>query len=261
MMRYQRTEFEGEGGSSEELQQQQRSSRGRSSSPTSSTDGTVIFPPDITRGFDNPNTNFDVVFKPTSTELVTENGDGGRHSETGNRRLMDEVIHPMVHIARPSNLPRRSPYERHHRHQHASSSSSSNVKFFKWKLRLPSFLRSIPFLSSSSSLPRTSSFQHHRSSSSSSSRRNPSLFFLIWERTSLLEKLLLSTTICLTITLVILSMLLIEKTTRLQDILHHSQFPDSGGKGTDKSTKGLPLQILVDHFLICPIVGHEITDA
>lgn len=106
MPRYQRTEFDEDRASG-------------SDNSTSTVDGTVIFPPDITKGFSNPNSDFDVVFKSSDTNGFGNNQD---HDSC----ITGSPLHPMVHITRPSS-----------KNSSATSGARSSLRFFKGKVLRP----------------------------------------------------------------------------------------------------------------------------
>ena len=117
MPRYQRTEFD-------------EDRRSVESDVTTPLDGTVIFPPDITKGFSNPNSDFDVVFKSSDVDhdLLAETSSS---------------MHPMVNIQRPTS----------------SSRKRSSLRFFTGKLLRPLGINLFPSSSSSgSSTSRRASF-------------------------------------------------------------------------------------------------------
>lgn len=101
MPRYQRTQFEEE-------------------DPNNASDGSVIFPPDITRGFSNPNSSFESAFKSTSASQ-----DAIANSELGNGP--DSTLHPMVNLQR-NTLGKNTGH---------NDNSVPGVQFFKGKILRP----------------------------------------------------------------------------------------------------------------------------
>lgn len=170
MPRYQRTEFQ-----EEERRYSGGSDDDNNSTTTTTLDGTVIFPPDITKGFANPNTDFDVVFKSCDVGL----GSTTEHDvlATGS------PIHPMVNIQRPSS-----------KGSNTTRRNGSSLRFFKGKLLRP-FGYVFPSRGSGDV------------SSSSSSRRAS----FLWSRMTLLEKILFLLCVVLSVSVVMLMIALMKR--------------------------------------------------
>ena len=162
MPRYQRTEFD-----------EDRGSGVSDNNSTSTLEGTVIFPPDITKGFANPNSEFDVVFK--STEVI------GLNNQDHDPCITGSPLHPMVHITRPSS-------------KTSTSGARSSLRFLKGKVLRPFGFDVFP----------------DRGSSSSSSSRRAS--FLLWNRMTFLEKSLFLFCVLLSVTVIFLTLSLIQRT-------------------------------------------------
>lgn len=104
MPRYQRTQFEEE-------------------DPNNPSDGSVIFPPDITRGFSNPNSSYESAFKSTTTTTTTSTSQDQVAGESSD----SSTLHPMVHLQR--NILGKN--------NHNDNSSVPGVQFFKGKILRP----------------------------------------------------------------------------------------------------------------------------
>ena len=183
MPRYQRTEFDEDRGSGSDL-----------NNSTTTLDANVIFPPDITKGFANPNSDFDVVFKSSDGNIEHDLASSG------------SPIHPMVNIQRPTSK------------NGSSSGARSSLRFFKGKLLRPFGFDVFPSRGSSAS--------------SSSSSRSRSISFL-WGRMTLLEKILFFVSVVLSVTVILLTLTLIQRTRQL---IPYSLSPTTS---SNISTKGI----------------------
>ena len=177
---------------------------------TGSSDSGVIFPADITRGFSNPNSEFDasatttsIIFKPNGS-VASMNGSSSNsslHIHAGSNDFL-----PMVNLHTNGNK-RRS----------AGSSNSGNnrrhvpsVQYITGKL-----LRPFSSHSSASSAPAAGNNNASTSSSSCSSSSFSSarrackhcLPFVLWNKTSPLEKTLLIT--CTTLLVLLITLLIL----------------------------------------------------
>lgn len=103
MPRYQRTQFEEE-----------------EAANNVNDNSTVIFPPDITRGFSNPNSSFESTFKSTTITQDANSSNGETTADTS-------TLHPMVHLQR-NTLGKQSTYQ---------DTSVPGVQFFKGKILRP----------------------------------------------------------------------------------------------------------------------------